>query len=81
MRTAASIAMLVSVSPVTRASENKAMDAGILAVAEEWAKAKYLSKDDGERKERMEGAGAKAYALAAKYPGRAGALIWNDRCE
>jgi tetratricopeptide (TPR) repeat protein len=74
---AASIAMLVSAAPITRASDNKAMDADILAVAEEWAKIKYLSKDDSERQEKMEVLGGKADALAAKYPGKPETLIWD----
>ncbi len=77
MLAAASIAMLVSAAPITRASDNKAMDADILVVAEEWAKIKYLSKDDGERKEKMEVLGAKADALVTKYPGRPETLIWD----
>ncbi len=74
---AVSIAMLVSSAPITRASDNRAMDADILVVAEEWAKIKYLSKDDSERKEKMEVLGAKADALATKYPGRVEVLIWD----
>ncbi len=77
MLAAASIAMLVSAAPITRASDNKTMDADILVVAEEWAKIKYLSKDDSERKERMEVVGAKADALVTRYPGRVEALIWD----
>lgn len=77
MFAAAGIAMLVSVAPISRASNNKAMDADILAVAEEWAKIKYLSKDDSERKEKMEVLGAKADALVARYPGRPETLIWD----
>lgn len=77
MFAAASIAMLVSVAPISRASNNKAMDADILAVAEEWARIKYLSTDDSERKEKMEVLGAKADALVARYPGRPETLIWD----
>ncbi|MGO9459599.1 MAG: tetratricopeptide repeat protein [Rhodomicrobium sp.] len=74
---AASIAMLVSATPATRASDNRAMDADILVVAEEWAEIKYLSKDDSERKEKMEVLGAKADALVTRYPGRPETLIWD----
>ena len=77
MLAAASIMMLVSAAPISRASDNKAMDADILAVAEEWAKIKYLSKDDAERKDKMEVLGAKADALVTKYPGRPETLIWD----
>ena len=58
MLAAASIAMLVSAAPITRASDNKAMDADILVVAEEWAKIKYLSKDDAREKRENGGAGS-----------------------
>ncbi|MFY9641100.1 MAG: tetratricopeptide repeat protein [Rhodomicrobium sp.] len=74
---AASIVMLVSAAPITCASDNRAMDADILVVAEEWAKIKYLSKDDSDRKDKMEVLGAKADALVTKYPGRVEALIWD----
>ncbi len=74
---AVSIVLLGFLSPGSRASDNKAMDADILAVAEDWAKAKYLSKDDSERQQKMEGVAAKADALVAKYPGRVEALIWD----
>ncbi len=77
MLAAASIMMLVSAAPISHASDNKAMDADILAVAEEWAKIKYLSKDDAERKDKMEVLGAKADALVTKYPGRVETLIWD----
>ncbi len=74
---AASFVMLVSVPHVTRASDNRAMDADILLVAEEWAKIKYLSKDDNERKEKMEALAPKADALVTRYPGRPETLIWD----
>src|SRR5271165_952187 len=77
MLAAASLILLSFVSPGSRASDNKAMDADILTVAEDWAKAKYLSKDDSERKEKMEGVAVKADALVTKYPGRVEALIWD----
>ena len=77
MLAAASIMMLVSAAPIAHASDNKAMDADILGVAEEWAKIKYLSKDDLERKDKMEVLGAKADALVTKYPGRVETLIWD----
>ena len=77
MLAAASIMMLVSATPIAHASDNKAMDADILVVAEEWAKIKYLSKDDAERKEKTEVLGAKADALVTKYPGRPETLIWD----
>ncbi len=77
MLAAASIMMLVSAAPIAHASDNKAMDADILAVAEEWAKIKYLSKDDAERKDKMEVLGAKADALVTHYPARPETLIWD----
>jgi tetratricopeptide (TPR) repeat protein len=74
---AASIAMLISASQIARASDNPALDADILSVAEEWAKVKYLSETDGERKEKMAPVGAKADQLVKRYPGRVEALIWD----
>jgi tetratricopeptide (TPR) repeat protein len=74
---AAGIAMLISAAPAVQASDNRQMDADILVVAEEWAKIKYLSKDDTERKEKMEALAVKADALVTHYPGRPEALIWD----
>ena len=74
---AAGIAMLISAAPAVQASDNRQMDADILVVAEEWAKIKYLSKDDAERKEKMEVLAVKADALVTHYPGRVEALIWD----
>ena len=51
MLAAASIMMLVSAAPTAHASDNKAMDADILVVAEEWAKIKYLEGRCGEKRE------------------------------
>src|SRR5271165_1074585 len=77
MLAAASLILLSFVSPGSRASDNKAMDADILVVAEDWAKAKYLSKDDSERAQKMEAVVAKADALGTKYPGRVESFIWD----
>ncbi len=74
---AAGIAMLISAAPAVQASDNRQMDADILVVAEEWAKIKYQSKDDSERKEKMETLAVKADALVTRYPGRPEALIWD----
>jgi tetratricopeptide (TPR) repeat protein len=52
-------------------------DKDMLAVAEDWARVKYTSKTDDERKEGMEAVGAKADALAKNYPDRPEALIWD----
>lgn len=49
----------------------------VLAVANDWARVKYLSKSDGERKQYMEEVGARADQLAQKYPDRPEALIWD----
>ncbi len=46
-------------------------------LAEDWATVKYLSKSDGERKEKMEAVGSEADALIKRYPGRVEALIWD----
>ena len=77
MLAAASIMMLVSAAPIAHASDNKAMDADILAVAEEWAKIKYLSKD--ERREREDGgARSQGRRVGNKYPaGRDADLGWD----
>lgn len=77
MLAAASILMLVSASSVALASDNPALNADILSVAEQWAKIKYLSKDDAERKEKMAALAESAEGLVKRYPGRAEALIWD----
>jgi tetratricopeptide (TPR) repeat protein len=72
-----SMTVIASSSHISRASDSRALDAEILTLAEEWAKIKYLSKTDDERKENMEALGAKADALAKRYPDHAEALIWD----
>lgn len=49
----------------------------VLAVANDWARVKYLSRSDDERKGNMELVGAKADDLAQRYPDRPEALIWD----
>ena len=69
--------MLTAGSSVTRASNDPVMDKEILRIAEEWAKIKYLSKDDSERQTKMDALGDQADALVKRYPGRVEALIWD----
>jgi len=52
-------------------------DVDVLDVANDWARIKYLSRSDAERKQSMEQLGAKADDLARKYPNRPEALIWD----
>jgi tetratricopeptide (TPR) repeat protein len=74
---AAGLALLVSTAPILRASDNRTLDADIINLAEEWARAKYLSNSDSERKKEMEPIGAEADELVKRYPGRVEALIWD----
>jgi tetratricopeptide (TPR) repeat protein len=74
---AAGLALLAASAQTAGASDNKAMDADILKLAEHWATAKYLSNTDAERKQRMEPVAHEAEALASRYPGRVEAMIWN----
>jgi len=71
------MALLTASSHVARGSDNRALDADILSLSEQWATAKYLSKDADEIKLRMADLALKADALAARYPGRAEPLIWS----
>jgi tetratricopeptide (TPR) repeat protein len=74
---AAAIALLSGALQVVHGTDNPALDGDILNLSEEWARAKYLSKDDDERIERMASLALRADALVARYPGRAEALIWS----
>lgn len=74
---AATIAILIPASHAVCASDSHPLDAEVVSLAEDWAKAKYLSKDDAERKEKMETVGVKADDLAKRYPDRVEALIWD----
>jgi tetratricopeptide (TPR) repeat protein len=74
---AALLALLIAPALPARASDNRALDAHLNTLAEEWARAKYLSNTDAERKEKMEPIGAEADALVKRYPGRVEALIWD----
>jgi len=70
---ASGVASLAIAAPAAKSQFEKDM----LAVANDWARVKYLSKSDGERKQKMELVGAKADELAQKYPNRPEALIWD----
>lgn len=56
---------------------NSQFESEVLEVANDWARVKYLSASDAERKQGMEKLGAKADQLAQKYPNRPEALIWD----
>lgn len=71
------LALLIASGLPARASDDRALDADINKLAEQWARAKYLSNTDAERKEKMEPIGAEADALVKRYPGRVEALIWD----
>jgi tetratricopeptide (TPR) repeat protein len=74
---AAAIVLLTAPFQTARGSDRRALDADILSLSEEWARAKYLSKDDDEIKMRMADLALRADALVARYPGRAEPLIWS----
>lgn len=76
----AAILLLASdgASRAVAASDSKSQfERDVLAVANDWARVKYLSKSDDERAQNMESVGAKADALARNYPDRPEALIWD----
>ncbi len=74
---AASFTMLMTSSQMSRAGDDRELNADILKVAEDWATVKYLSQSDGERKEKMEAVGAEANSLLKRYPDRVEAMIWD----
>ncbi len=74
---AAGVAVLVSSSQISFAFDNRAFDADIIKLAENWAKAKYLSNSDDERKAKMAPVGEEAERLVRLYPGHVEALIWD----
>jgi len=73
----AGVIAVATMSKYVRASDNRALDADIISVAEEWAKIKYLSDDDSERSAKMAVLAPKADALVKRYPGRPEPLIWD----
>jgi tetratricopeptide (TPR) repeat protein len=77
----AAVALLLASGVASRATAAPAADSqfekDMLAVAEDWARVKYLSKSESERKQNMERVGAKADKLARMYPDRPEALIWD----
>ncbi len=70
---ASGVASLAMAAPGAKSQFEK----DVLAVANDWARVKYLSKSEGQRKQYMELVGAKADELARKYPDRPEALIWD----
>lgn len=77
MMAAVPIILATAAFEFARGADNRALDSDILRLSEEWATAKYLSKDDDEIKERMVELALRADALVARYPGRAEPLIWS----
>ena len=69
--------MLAAGAPASNAAGDPALDKEINRIAEDWAKAKYLSNDDSERQKKMDAIGEQADALVKRYPGRVEALIWD----
>ncbi len=77
MAVCAGLILLAAGSSMSSAAGDPALDKEILRIAEDWAKIKYLSKDDSERQAKMDVLGEQADALAKRYPGRVEALIWD----
>ncbi len=77
MAVCAGLILLAAGSSLSNAASDPALDKEILRIAEDWAKIKYLSKDDTERQSKMDALGEQADALAKRYPGRVEALIWD----
>ncbi|MCP3446064.1 tetratricopeptide repeat protein [Bradyrhizobium sp. CCGUVB14] len=73
----AGVIAVATMSKYVRASDNRALDADIISVAEEWAKIKYLSDDDSDRSSKMAVLAPKTDALVKRYPGRPEPLIWD----
>ncbi len=76
---AASLALLLSplATPAARASDDPALDQAVHRIAVEWAQAKYGMPEGSQQSDRMNVIGDEADALAAQYPDRAEALIWD----
>jgi tetratricopeptide (TPR) repeat protein len=73
----AAAALATATFHAARSADNRALDSDILRLSEEWATAKYLSKDEHEINERMAELALRVDALVARYPGRAEPLIWS----
>ena len=71
------LATTLSFVHIARASNDSKLDEDIRTLAESWADAKYLSKTDSERKEKMDKVGSQADGLVTRYPGRVEPLIWD----
>lgn len=67
---------VVSLAFTVPASAESQLEKDVLTVANDWARVKYLSKSDSERRESMEQVGQKAEELARRYPDQPEALIW-----
>jgi tetratricopeptide (TPR) repeat protein len=74
---AAALAACLPFAQIARASNDSKLDEDIRTLAESWADAKYLSKTDSERKEKMDKVGVQADLLVTRYPGHVEPLIWD----
>ena len=68
---------VASLAFIVPAAAESQLDKDVLAVANDWARAKYLSQSDSERKQNMEQVGLEADQLARRYPDQPVALIWD----
>ena len=59
------------------APDDRAWNAEIVNLAEEWARIKFLSQSDDERAAKMEALGGRADELVMRNPARAEALVWD----
>lgn len=78
---AAAITMLLATGFISNAKATPVgrsqFDEEVLAVANDWARVKYLSKSNDERQQNMDAVGAEADQLVQRYPDRPEALIWD----
>jgi tetratricopeptide (TPR) repeat protein len=69
--------LVVGLWSPARATDNPAMDADIVAIAEQWARIKYQGTDKSEQLRQIDQLVAQAATVRKKYPGRAEPLLWE----
>lgn len=72
-----SLLLIYSGVDLAAASDNPALDAQILKIANGWANAKFEIQDQGKQDQVMQSLNQEAAALMASYPGRAEPMIWD----
>ena len=71
------VAICMINSGLTKAADQKSLNADILDIANAWAHVKFEEEDTARQQKDIASLAERASALVKKYPGRAEPIIWK----